>query len=87
MTIASASAKREFNGAELTDDTITILLGSLIEGHTLTCLVTGSITDVGYVTNTIESCRITDENGNDVTTCYQIEQIEGILEIVKGSIV
>ncbi len=81
LEIASASVTREYNGEPLTDDTITILFGSLVDGHTLICKVTGSITDVGVVTNEITSCVITDKDGNDVTMCYGITLTEGILEI------
>ena len=87
IEITSASAMREYNGAELTDDTVTISLGSLAKGHTLVCEVTGSITEIGTEANTIKSYTITDADGNDVTSCYDVEKVEGILEVVKGAIV
>ena len=85
IEITSESVKREYNGEALTDDTIIVTFGSIIKGHTLTCKVTGSITDIGYTDNTIEGYVIVDENGKDVTKCYEVKAIEGILEVVKGS--
>jgi hypothetical protein len=87
LTISSASVKREYNGNPLTDDTITITLGSLINGHKLVCEVTGSITEVGETNNTIKSCVVLDQNGVNVTKCYEITKVEGILQIVNSSIV
>jgi hypothetical protein len=87
IEICSASAKREYNGEALTDDTVTISMGSLISGHKLTCEVIGSITDVGQASNTIDSCVITDQSGKDVTHCYRVLAVFGTLEVTKGSIV
>ena len=69
------------------DNTVTIILGSLADGNTLTCVVTGSISDVGVADNTIASCTIADANGNDVTRCYDITKIIGVLQILEGSVV
>ncbi|MBR7161552.1 MAG: transglutaminase domain-containing protein, partial [Clostridia bacterium] len=85
LEFCSASAKKEYTGEKLADDTITITLGSLVSGHELICQVTGSITDVGKTKNTVDSYIIKDKDGKDVTGCYETTCIEGILEIVKGS--
>ena len=85
--ISSASAKMEYNGQELTDDTVTITLGTLVEGHELICEVTGSITEVGIATNTIEGHKIVDQNEKDCTDFYEVKYVHGTLEITKGPVV
>ena len=71
----------------MTDDTVIITLGSLVKGHTLICEVTGSITEVGFTENTIKAYTIIDQDGNNVTDCYEVTKVDGILEVIDGSIV
>ena len=57
------------------------LTGNLAEGHKEVVVITGSVY-LGTVDNTIESVRIIDAAGNDVTSNYKIKTIEGTLIVV-----
>ncbi|MBQ9714121.1 MAG: hypothetical protein IJV83_02235 [Clostridia bacterium] len=53
----------------------------LLEGHGIEVTITGKQVGVGLSKNTIESVKITDADGNDVTRNYNITLIEGDLRI------
>jgi ribosomal protein L24 len=84
ITIKSASESKAYDGKPLTNDEVSVILGQLIDGHTLTAKVEGSITVEGSVENEIkkQSVVITDELGNDVTDNYKITIINGTLTVL-----
>jgi hypothetical protein len=61
------------------------VFGELVEGHVLDAHATGSITFDGTVKNTIdvETLRILDAEGNDVTANYAITLEEGKLTVIS----
>ena len=60
------------------------LEGTLFEGHKIeTCTVVGSISGVGKEDNRITYVKIVDENGDDVTHLYDINRVEGSLELFE----
>ena len=84
ITVASASASFKYNGKEQTANSqkdATISIGSLISGHTMNVIITGSITDVGKKENTIKSVIIFDSEGNNVTDYYNIALEYGTLTV------
>ena len=84
VTIESASEERVYiEGASFTNNTAFIRKGSLVSGHTYDVTITGEIDELGTVENTLESVRIFDEVGNDVTSNYDITIQHGKLSYVE----
>jgi transglutaminase-like putative cysteine protease/uncharacterized protein YnzC (UPF0291/DUF896 family) len=81
ITITSQSAEKAFDGTELVCDEFTYDETSLASGHKVVVKITGKQTSMGQSTNTIESIKIYDEDGNDVTSNYKIDVIEGELRV------
>ncbi len=79
ISVTSFSARKDYDGQPLTSDVYYISQGSLAEGDEITVNITGSITDPGFAANTIESITIVNANGDDVTSNYDIDEIEGTL--------
>jgi len=71
LTITTGSASRPYNGEPLTKDEWKLVAGTLLEDHTLTVEVTGTITDPGTAQNTA-TYIIKDANNNDVTNAYYV---------------
>ena len=84
ITIRAASETKAYDGTPLTNDTVSIVLGALVEGHRLEAHAVGSITVEGSVENVIDktTLRILDEDGNDVTDNYNIICEAGELVVV-----
>ena len=85
ITIRSASETKTYDGTPLTNDAVSLVFGELVEGHVLDAHATGSITFDGTVKNTIdvETLRILDAEGNDVTANYNITFEEGELTVIS----
>ena len=85
IVLTSESATKEYDGDPLTDDTVFISQGSLVEGHKLVAKTTGSITVPGSVKNEIDkySIKVVDADGNDVTHNYEFELKPGTLTITE----
>ncbi|QVK18994.1 hypothetical protein KHQ81_04600 [Mycoplasmatota bacterium] len=79
ISVTSFSARKDYDGQPLTSDIYYISQGSLAAGDEITVNITGSITDPGLAANTIESITIVNANGDDVTSNYDIDEIEGSL--------
>ncbi|MGN0818207.1 MAG: transglutaminase domain-containing protein [Candidatus Coproplasma sp.] len=82
ITITSMSDIKEYDGEPLTNSDYWVSVGSLASGHRLQVEVTGTITNIGTTKNTIVGVLITDSDGNDVTACYNIAIVEGVLEVI-----
>lgn len=85
IAITSASDEKYYDGTplinhsfEITDDHY-----GLVHGHKATVVITGSITDAGFTTNTVEAVVIHDRTGANVTLNYQILIHEGILVVTS----
>ena len=86
ITIRSGGANRAYDGTKLTNPDYTIDPGSYQGlGHNVKVECTGSITNVGRVTNYFQ-VAITDENGENVTDQYRVYKKYGILEVYARSL-
>ena len=86
IELTSASVTDHYKeGQILSNPTVELTKGSLLEGHTLTAKATGELSSVGEVKNTIDksSVKILDSLGNDVTSNYAITYIEGTLKYLE----
>ncbi len=73
ITIRTKSAVKEFDGEPLRREEWEIVsLTGLADGHILEVAVSGERTSVGVSDNTIAETRITDADGNVVTSNYEI---------------
>lgn len=82
MTISSIDKSAIYNGNALTGsiDDISILEGSLIDGHEIKFAINGSIVDAGSISNDF-SVEITDKDGKNVIYNYEIDIEAGNLTI------
>lgn len=77
--VQSSSASKNYDGVPLTNPGCRVRSDSpypLVSGHQLSANVTGQRTDVGFSPNTISksSVRITDADGTDVTSNYDVQK-------------
>ncbi len=86
ITVYSGSAEKEYDETPLIcDDPIAIRTGSLTGDHYLDMRATGTITDIGMVSNTIVG-TIRNGAGKDVSDYYEITYFEGTLVIHEPKI-
>ena len=86
IELTSASVTDHYKEGEvLSNSTVELTKGPLVEGHTLTAKATGELSSVGEVKNTIDrsSVKILDSLGNDVTSNYAITYVEGTLKYLE----
>ena len=81
ITVISDSAEKVYDGTPLQSLFYTQRGHALAPGHSLEVMISGTITEVGEVPNTVDSVRVLDSFGVDVTSNYQITIKEGILRI------
>ena len=83
MVIKPVDAEQIYNGEALRADAWEYLTnsGELKEGHTLECVFGGELTSPGDGESYIESYRIVDANGNDVTSRYEVTCLMGSLKV------
>jgi len=84
IVIKSEDASKVYDGLPLTNGTWTVISGETLENHELVVSVDAQLTDVGTVTNDIFAYVI-DEDGNDVTDCYQFIYDVGELTVLSSS--
>jgi transglutaminase-like putative cysteine protease len=80
ITVTSISAEKIYDGTPLTAEAFFVT--PLAENDQIFVTITGSIEEVGEAENTIESVKITDREGNDVTGNYKIKTVPGVLRIL-----
>ncbi len=80
IKITASSATKTFDDSPLTSPYYT-LDGELASGHTLTAVVTGSQTRIGYSDNVVSKYTISDGAGKDVTFNYDTELVTGRLTV------
>ncbi len=85
VELTAASESKLYDGAELSNPSFALSMGTLAQGHTVTAISRGGITDVGTTVNEIDpvSVSIIDKDGNDVTHNYVITTVGGVLEIIE----
>lgn len=83
LVISTDSLSKVYDGIALvaSDENWHFESGELLEGHSIDVRFLNQITDVGTVDNNIKA-TIYDEYGNDVTKHYNIEVMEGKLDIL-----
>ena len=85
VTYKADSVSKVYDETALTKQTATLTSGSLVSGHTATFSISGTITNVGSVTNTLNSVTIK-SGTTDVTSNYDITKENGTLTITKASV-
>ena len=86
IEITSVSQTKYYvDGAKLSNSTVNVTKGSLLEGHILNATATGVLDKVGSVENTIspESVSIFDANGSSVSANYKISIVNGTLTFIE----
>lgn len=84
IQITAGSAEKIYDGTPLKSGEYSITGGKLAAGHSIkSCSIFGEQTEIGTDSNEILSVMIVDAKGNDVTSNYNTEFIDGILEVVK----
>lgn len=83
LELTSNNASKRYDGTALVSPKVIITMGSLADGNVLYADASGSITERGNATNTINmsTVRILDQDGNDVTDNYDIKTVEGTLTV------
>lgn len=84
IIVYTASASKEYDGRRLSAQECYVSMGKLLSGHTLEATGYNYIVNIGSEANTVEKVTVCDKDGNDVTDCYQIEIIPGILTVTGG---
>ena len=82
ITITANSSQKSYDGTALEDPGY-LMTGTLCQGHRIEVVVKGSQTAVGRSSNVVESVRIFDESGKDVTNNYEIKSNAGLLRVTK----
>lgn len=73
-----------YDGTPLTKNEY-LQVTSVLSGHTINVIPTGTITDVGVVENNAY-CSVTDGSGNDVTYLYDIIVTSGVLVVTQATV-
>ena len=81
VTYKADDATKEYDGTALTKQTATLVSGSLVSGHVASFSISGSITNAGTATNTLDSVTIRNSSGTDVTSNYSITKQNGTLTV------
>ena len=85
VTYKADDASKTYNGTALTKASATLTDGTLVSGHTATFSITGTQTNAGSSTNTLNSVTITDGSSNNVTANYNITKQNGTLTVNRAN--
>ena len=85
IELTAASETRVDDGTPLTNATVYLSKGSLMEGHTLEAVAVGIQEGIGSSSNRVDmaSVVIRDGSGQDVTRYYSIKTVNGQLTLVE----
>ena len=82
ITITTASNTKEYDGTPLTAPTVTVTPeDGIVAGDQLSATLSGSITLVGTMNNTLSSWAVTNQLGEDVSDCYEVQTNNGTLTV------
>ena len=83
VTVTAGSAQKEYDGTPLTCTDYDDLAGEygILRGHRLQLTVVGAQTEIGSSSNRILSYAVLDENGEDITFCYDLTVLDGTLTV------
>jgi uncharacterized repeat protein (TIGR02543 family) len=84
LTVTAASATKRYDGTPLEAPAYETGGAALLAGDTLTATVAGSVTDVGSAKNTVASWRIVNANGEDVSSAYRVNTVDGLLTVIAA---
>jgi len=82
ILVIAANDQKVYDGTPLTNPNFTYDQRLLIAGHKVEAQVQGSITDVGEADNHIESAKVVDAEGKDVTINYILRTQDGLLTVL-----
>ncbi|MBR2546231.1 MAG: InlB B-repeat-containing protein, partial [Erysipelotrichaceae bacterium] len=82
VTLTSNSKEKVYDGTALEDATVTVTGDGFVEGEVTDVKATGTITEVGSVTNTIEYKTGTNFKAGN----YEITKSEGTLKVTKKAV-
>ncbi len=83
IVVQAGSDAKVYDGDPLTCDRYSVVsVEQLLDGHDIQVSIVGSITEIGEEKNIIVDFLITDEYGEDVTDCYDVTCLEGVLEVL-----
>ena len=83
-TVTAGSNSKTYDGNALTYNSASA--SNLVDGHKMTCTVTGSRTIAGSSNNVPSDAVIKDGNGNNVTSNYSISYKNGTLTVDKCAV-
>ena len=83
-TVTAGSNSKTYDGNALTYNSASA--SNLVDGHKMTCTVTGSQTIAGSSNNVPSDAVIKDGNGNNVTSNYSISYKNGTLTVDKCAV-
>ena len=85
ITLTAVSFEKTYDGTPLTADGVTAV--SLPEGFSFTASASGSLTDAGTGDNKVDSYKILDSDGNDVTAYFSnIKTADGTLTVNPAAV-
>ena len=85
ITVTASNQSKTYDGTALNaNNTCTVIPGSMVSGHALTCTSTGTQTNAGSSTKTLSKVVVT--NGTtDVSSNYEITKKNGTLTVNKAT--
>ena len=81
IKITSGTLYSEYNGAAQGESSLIFVDGQLIDGHRVDATFHNTVTDCKIVLDNTFDAVILDENGEDVTSNYEMERVFGTLEV------
>lgn len=85
ITIKPVTQRKLYDGTPLESNQETTVVGGKLQvGHKIVAVISGSQTEVGKGKSIIESFKIIDEEGNDITDRYEVEKEPGLLHVYKS---
>ena len=85
IQLTAATETRVENGRPLSNSTVYLTKGSLVEGHTLVATASGTQATVGSSSNTVSTYNILDADGRDVTSLYRVTTVDGLLTVLPAT--
>lgn len=83
INVTAGSMQKAYDGTPLTYERfeVSLFYGEMLEGHTVSAVIKGTITEVGTAPNVVDLAIVLDENGNDVSYMYEIVCHDGQLRV------
>ena len=85
LSVKATDQSKTYDGTALSANNNCDVTGTLPNGHTLTCINTGSQTNAGSSAKTISSVIIKNESGVDVSASFNVYKETGTLTVSKAT--